>query len=232
MKRTTYGKKGQEMSVGILVLIVLGIVVLVTLLIGFTMGWENFFEKIAKISGDKQKFNITKTECHNSTILLPENARLYVIQSNDSMMYFKAYISASTVYGVRYGYDYEVCKDKEYLYIILNEKKWLSCVDFCALSASSIDSCVKPCANAMAKEDLTKEWLNSNAKCIQVTANHWNYKNTVDYENGTGFIPKEIFEDMAKGGDFYDCGYDSCFEEGFWECSKWNLGEYTVEELK
>lgn len=44
-------KKGQEMSVSTLVLIVIGIVVLVMLVLGFTMGWQNLWNKINVFQG-------------------------------------------------------------------------------------------------------------------------------------------------------------------------------------
>ena len=39
-------KKGQEMSVSTLLLIVIGVVVLVLVVLGFTMGWSSLLEKI------------------------------------------------------------------------------------------------------------------------------------------------------------------------------------------
>ena len=44
-------KKGQEMSVATLVLIVIGIVVLVMLILGFSMGWQNLWGKINILGG-------------------------------------------------------------------------------------------------------------------------------------------------------------------------------------
>lgn len=44
-------KKGQEMSVSTLVLIVIGIVVLVMLILGFSMGWQNLWGKIGILGG-------------------------------------------------------------------------------------------------------------------------------------------------------------------------------------
>ena len=44
-------KKGQEMSVSTLVLIVIGIVILVMLVLGFTMGWQNLWGKINVFQG-------------------------------------------------------------------------------------------------------------------------------------------------------------------------------------
>lgn len=44
-------KKGQEMSVATLILIVIGIVLLVVLILGFTMGWQSLWNKINIFGG-------------------------------------------------------------------------------------------------------------------------------------------------------------------------------------
>ena len=44
-------KRGQELSIGTLVLIVLGVIVLVLLILGFSVGWENLFSKIGITTG-------------------------------------------------------------------------------------------------------------------------------------------------------------------------------------
>lgn len=44
-------KKAQDLSIGTLILIVLGIIVLVLLILGFSMGWSNLWEKINIFSG-------------------------------------------------------------------------------------------------------------------------------------------------------------------------------------
>lgn len=44
-------KKGQDLSIGTLILIVLGIVVLVLLILGFSIGWSNLWEKINIFQG-------------------------------------------------------------------------------------------------------------------------------------------------------------------------------------
>lgn len=59
-------KKGQEMSVSTLVLIVIGIVVLVMLILGFSMGWQNLWGKINILGGSNletivQSCNIAAT---------------------------------------------------------------------------------------------------------------------------------------------------------------------------
>ena len=44
-------KKAQDLSIGTLILIVLGIVVLVLLILGFSLGWSNLWEKINIFQG-------------------------------------------------------------------------------------------------------------------------------------------------------------------------------------
>jgi len=44
-------KRGQDLSIGTLILIVLGIVVLVLLILGFSIGWKDLFAKIGILSG-------------------------------------------------------------------------------------------------------------------------------------------------------------------------------------
>ena len=44
-------KRGQDLSIGTLILIVLGIIVLVLLILGFSMGWSNLWEKIGIFGG-------------------------------------------------------------------------------------------------------------------------------------------------------------------------------------
>lgn len=44
-------KKGQEMSVSTLVLIVIGIIILVVVILGFSMGWQNLWNKINIFGG-------------------------------------------------------------------------------------------------------------------------------------------------------------------------------------
>lgn len=51
MKRGRFNKNGQELSIGTLVLIVLGVIVLVLLVLGFSIGWENLFSKIGIVQG-------------------------------------------------------------------------------------------------------------------------------------------------------------------------------------
>ena len=44
-------KRGQDLSIGTLILIVLGIIVLVLLILGFSMGWSNLWDKINIFGG-------------------------------------------------------------------------------------------------------------------------------------------------------------------------------------
>ena len=46
-----FSKRGQELSIGTLVLIVIGVIVLVLLVLGFSMGWSNLFAKIGIYQG-------------------------------------------------------------------------------------------------------------------------------------------------------------------------------------
>lgn len=55
-------KKGQDLSIGTLILIVLGIVVLVLLILGFSMGWDNLWEKI-NIFGGTSSIGDVVTAC-------------------------------------------------------------------------------------------------------------------------------------------------------------------------
>ncbi|MDO8508893.1 MAG: hypothetical protein Q7S27_04380 [Nanoarchaeota archaeon] len=60
-------KRGQELSIGTLVLIVLGIIVLVLLVLGFSLGWENLFGKIGIIQGSDLTTMITACKTHVAT---------------------------------------------------------------------------------------------------------------------------------------------------------------------
>ncbi len=51
MREKRMNKHGQDLSIGTLILIVLGIVVLVLLILGFSLGWSNLWEKINIFQG-------------------------------------------------------------------------------------------------------------------------------------------------------------------------------------
>jgi hypothetical protein len=54
--------KGQDLSIGTLILIVLGIIVLVLLILGFTIGWGNLWDKINIFGGSSTLSDVT-TAC-------------------------------------------------------------------------------------------------------------------------------------------------------------------------
>ncbi len=55
-------KRGQDLSIGTLILIVLGIIVLVLLILGFSLGWSNLWEKI-NIFGGGNSLGDAATAC-------------------------------------------------------------------------------------------------------------------------------------------------------------------------
>ena len=63
MKKEVMNKKGQDLSIGTLILIVLGIVVLVLLIMGFSLGWSNLWEKI-NIFGGGSSLSTIATGCN------------------------------------------------------------------------------------------------------------------------------------------------------------------------
>lgn len=56
-------KKGQEMSISTLVLIVIGVIVLVLLVMGFSYGWQNLLDKINIFGGGTTIDNVV-TSCN------------------------------------------------------------------------------------------------------------------------------------------------------------------------
>lgn len=58
-----FNKKGQDLSIGTLILIVLGIIVLVLLILGFSIGWGNLWEKI-NIFGGSSSVGDVVTACN------------------------------------------------------------------------------------------------------------------------------------------------------------------------
>ncbi len=56
-------KKGQELTLGTIILIVLGIVVLVFLIYGFSSGWNNLWQKLTGLGGGKVNVDTMKTAC-------------------------------------------------------------------------------------------------------------------------------------------------------------------------
>ncbi len=59
-------KKGQQLTLGSIISIVLGIAVLVFLIFGFSTGWKNLY---CNTIGCEPEFRITVEECRNETIM-------------------------------------------------------------------------------------------------------------------------------------------------------------------
>ncbi len=57
-------KKGQDLSIGTLILIVLGIIVLVLLILGFSYGWSGLWEKINIFGGGGSSIADVVTNCN------------------------------------------------------------------------------------------------------------------------------------------------------------------------
>ena len=56
-------KKGQQMTLGTIIAIVLGLVVLVFLIYGFSTGWGNLWEKITGLGGGDVNVATISTAC-------------------------------------------------------------------------------------------------------------------------------------------------------------------------
>jgi len=56
-------KKGQQMTLGTIIAIVLGIVVLIFLIYGFSTGWSNLWERITGLGGGDVNVDVIKTAC-------------------------------------------------------------------------------------------------------------------------------------------------------------------------
>ena len=59
-------KKGVEMAIGTLVIIILALVVLVVLIYGFTVGWGNLFQNVISFGGGKVNVQTVVTSCQVS----------------------------------------------------------------------------------------------------------------------------------------------------------------------
>ncbi len=56
-------KKGSEMTIGTLVIIILAVIVLVVLAIGFTTGWENLWGTFIGFTGGQENVDDTIRDC-------------------------------------------------------------------------------------------------------------------------------------------------------------------------
>ena len=88
-------KRGQDLSIGTLILIVLGIVVLVLLILGFSLGWNNLWEKINIFGGGSSVGNLV-TACQVK------------VTSNNKFGYCKEFTLVSTTDGKK---EYLNCQD-------------------------------------------------------------------------------------------------------------------------
>lgn len=57
------GKKASEVTIGTIIFIILGLVVLVILIYGFSTGWSNLWEKITGITGGKENVQTIVQSC-------------------------------------------------------------------------------------------------------------------------------------------------------------------------
>lgn len=109
-------KKGQELSVGTLILIVLGIVLLVLLILGFSLGWSNLWEKINIFSSSTslesvaQKCNLAVTSnslisyCETFSLVTVDGKKMYINCEYEKLNLDKKLICNS-------GRDVEKCKE-------------------------------------------------------------------------------------------------------------------------
>ena len=65
-------KKGLEMTIGTLIVLVLAVLVLITLITAFTIGWERFWETIGGYFGNEMD-NLSRL-CQNQCNLNQENS--------------------------------------------------------------------------------------------------------------------------------------------------------------
>ncbi len=56
-------KRGQELTLGTIILIVLGVVVLIFLIYGFSTGWSNLWQRITGLGGGKVNVDTVRTAC-------------------------------------------------------------------------------------------------------------------------------------------------------------------------
>lgn len=70
-------KRGQEITLGTIILIVLGIAVLVFLIWGFSTGWSNFWGKISAMFGGGANVDSVKLACN--TDCRPGNEQAYCV---------------------------------------------------------------------------------------------------------------------------------------------------------
>ena len=68
------GKKGQQLTLGTIILIILGVAVLIFLIFGFTTGWKNLFDKITNFGGGDANVDTIAQACEIACSTNAENA--------------------------------------------------------------------------------------------------------------------------------------------------------------
>ncbi len=71
------GKKGQQLTLGTIILIILGVAVLIFLIFGFTTGWKNLFDKITNFGGGDANVDTIAQACEIACSTNAENAYCY-----------------------------------------------------------------------------------------------------------------------------------------------------------
>ena len=73
MRRIGDGKKGQQMTLGTIILMVLGVAVLVLLIFGFSTGWKNMWSKVTMYTSEANVEDKI-ADCENDCSLNEESA--------------------------------------------------------------------------------------------------------------------------------------------------------------
>jgi len=74
------GKKGQEITLGTIILIVLGIAVLVFLIFGFSTGWSNFWGRVNPFASGT---NMEQVKLACDTACQQDNAQVYCVHKTN-----------------------------------------------------------------------------------------------------------------------------------------------------
>ena len=78
MRGVDVNKKGQQMTLGTIIAIVLGLVVLVFLIFGFTKGWGNLWDNISNLGGGDSNVDAVINGCELACA--SENTNAYCVQ--------------------------------------------------------------------------------------------------------------------------------------------------------
>jgi len=68
------GKRGQGLSLSTIILLVLGVVVLVFLIFGFSSGWSNLWGKVSGFTGGSANLDTTAQACELACLGMQESA--------------------------------------------------------------------------------------------------------------------------------------------------------------